>query len=137
MSINLNNGIKGRTDGAAVTAGYVGESKISESSFANLNSDRGYQNAVTISLEPGVWSLSGYVKFRANGASPANECTTRNVNSVTTSAGLAPTGEDSIIPFAPQVINLSAADTVGVQGAMHFSSGTPQVAGYILAVRIA
>ena len=136
MSINLNNGIKGRTDGAAVTAGYVGESKISESSFANVSADRGYQNAVTISLEPGIWSLSGFVKFRANGASPANECTTRNVDAVTTTAGQPPTTEDSIIPFAPQVINLSSSSTVAIQASMHFTSGTPQVAGYILAVRI-
>ena len=129
-------GLPGRTDSVAVAAGYVGESKISESSFANVGADRGYQNAVTISLEPGVWSLSGFVKFRANGASPANECTMRNVNAVTTTAGQPPTTEDSIIPFAPQVINLSSSSTVAIQATMHFTSGTPQVAGYILAVRI-
>jgi hypothetical protein len=129
-------GLPGRTDSVAVAAGYVGEAKISDSAFANVTSDRGFQNAVTISLDAGRWALSGYVRFRQNGASPANECTIRNYNSVTSVSGLAPTGEDSVIPTPPQVITLSSTTTVAIQASVHFTSGTPQVAGYILAVRI-
>ena len=130
-------GLPGRTDSVAVAAGYVGEAKISDSAFANVTSDRGFQDAVTISLDAGRWALSGYIRFRQNGASPANECTIRNYNSVTSVSGLAPTGEDSVIPTPPQVINLGSTTTVAIQASVHFTSGTPQVAGYILAVRIA
>lgn len=128
-------GLPGRSNGAAPTSGFIGESKTAESSFTNVNSDRGFQDAVTISLDAGTWCISGFVKYRANGASPANECTNRNYNSTTSVAGLAPTGEDSVIPFAPQSINLASTTTINIQASMHFTSGTPQIAGYIFAVR--
>ena len=59
MSINLNNGIKGRTDGVAVAAGYVGE--VIENSSTTVNSLASTpQQVATVTLTPGVWLVCAY-----------------------------------------------------------------------------
>ena len=59
MSINLNNGIKGRTDGAAVTAGYVGESIIFSQQVVTVSSVATYYSNSTpvVTLTPGIWLI--------------------------------------------------------------------------------
>ena len=63
MSINLNNGIKGRTDGSAVAAGYVGE-KISATISATILTYPTTQASVaSLSLTAGVWMLYGGISI--------------------------------------------------------------------------
>jgi len=59
MSINLNNGIKGRTDGAAVTAGYVGESINFTRQTVTVSSTVTYYSNSTpvVTLTPGIWLI--------------------------------------------------------------------------------
>lgn len=57
MSINLNNGIKGRTDGVAVAAGYVGE-VLSTTSVASMPATGAYGDILTLPLTKGRWSIS-------------------------------------------------------------------------------
>jgi len=68
MSINLNNGIKGRTDGAAVTAGYVGEVISGTVTSAALTTS--YVSYASVALTPGAWRIAFEVSLQ-----PATEAT--------------------------------------------------------------
>ena len=68
MSINLNNGIKGRTDGVAVAAGYVGENGYLAASATSVGSSGNYVNLITKVLQPGVWAVQGSVYINVGSA---------------------------------------------------------------------
>ena len=75
MSINLNNGIKGRTDGVAVAAGYVGEMNVTGSALRSISGGFTYSvynltgndtatptSVASVTLNKGVYMAFAIVK---------------------------------------------------------------------------
>ena len=62
-------GVKGRTDGSAVAAGYVGEVKTSTSSLVTYSASATWENVANLTMTAGLWLVSGAVQDTYNSSS--------------------------------------------------------------------
>ena len=67
MSINLNNGIKGRTDGSAVAAGYVGEVITASLSDVSITPSNTPVTVGSLVLTAGTWIIYGKSMWEGSG----------------------------------------------------------------------
>jgi hypothetical protein len=99
MSINLNSGLPGRIDGAAIGAGFIGQVLTATSSTKTPNVQDAWHDFTgnSVDLTPGVWEISGAIAFD-NTSGPdyyvcwGAWCTTAGNNTTTLPTFLVPTG---------------------------------------------
>ena len=159
MSINLNNGIKGRTDGSAIAAGYVGEYIEFSTTTSNSLATAGITGIVNgsaietgITLTPGVWDITGALNFlpaattsvtiyeafigTATGNSTAGRDFNRNTAVMSLAANV--NGGNNVILTVPTYrVNLAASTTYYLKALGVFTASTMSVTGTIRATRIA
>jgi hypothetical protein len=156
--------ILGRTDGAAIGAGYVGEIKESIITGASVPTSANRGDVATLALTAGIWEVSSNAVFNRNGA--AFSATFLQI-SIITATGTGNTGEvighncvfqDSAIPttfnrfplsIAPvravcDGTNITVAGTTTAGTTLRlkcnvsaYSGATPQIDAVFRAVRIA
>ena len=142
-------GVKGRTDGSAIAAGYVGEIKsaIRLDGSALALSTGVPADVVSLTLTPGVWWVAAF--FGLLGSATAS--TYRYIEFSTTPATLSDANlrysssaavdintarENHMVPTG-EYINISANTTYYLACQVAFSGGTVSIYGRIKAVRIA
>lgn len=143
--------IKGRTDGAAATTGYVGQVITATQAATNASAGNVYGDVTSISVTAGVWILTGHVRLDRNGATAPCYL---GVGFGTISGNNAPdlgelvnadfgTGIASTLwtnfayPCSPYIYANSATTTVYLKALVNTVSGTQQWGGTIRATRIA
>jgi hypothetical protein len=140
----LATGIPGKTDGAAVTAGYVGEKINGSCSDTNIS---GITNVCTVSLTPGVWmtyavstytfaTLATFSYFKAAISSANNTLPTGQVVEFTGS-GTTALADVVSVTVPPQYINVSANTTYYLNvNASGSGTGFQGINNVLYAVRI-
>ena len=142
----LTNGIKGKTNGAAIAAGYVGEKLTASLSNVSLVTTGISVNAGSISLTAGTWLVYGKLMVSPPGAtltytdvsistSSVTQDITTLVRDLTTTLSL-----NRYLSPSPKYLSLSATTTVYLvveQGFTGAAGGTNAANSQFYAVRIA
>ena len=141
--------VRGRTDGSAVPAGYVGEVISSVQGLAASSAATSvYFDAVSVTLTPGNWMLNYVLYNTALGATVGGVGGGISINSGTSSVGLA-VGDNSVwqagataafdssISIPGYVVRPTSTTTYYGKALFYFSAGSPSYAARLTAVRIA
>ena len=140
-------GIIGKSDGAAVTAGNVGETIESVSALSNYPGTATYGDGASIPLTAGKWSISAVSASSINGAtcsavalgisSTAGNFSTGLVTGSTFVNAPPPAAAYNIGQAIPAVIvNLNSSVTYYAKVLAVFTAGNPQYLTRITAIRI-
>lgn len=146
----LTNGLLGKTTGAAIPAGYVGEILTNSTSSVPMTIAT-YTDAGTLTLTPGVWDVVGYVLY----SPAASTSITRFDTGIGTASGTGTTGltvpstnniefmaatvpGNDIWKATPIVrVNISVSTPYYLKARSNFTVSTMTCGGYIRATRIA
>lgn len=142
-------GIVGRTNGVAISAGYVGEIvEGKQTSVTTFPTTATYGDGASVSLTSGVWLLSAYIDVELNGSTTQSILMGISTTSGNSGTGLTfgdtlvaclpPTGTSNTNACMPQVIFRPTTTTthyLKVRG--EYSAGTPRYRCRLTAVRIA
>lgn len=137
--------IKGRTDGQAVEAGYVGEPKTAASVVAAAGTDAWY-DITSQELTAGNWLILGGFKFVSSSAVGAN---TQTLSRITYNAGAdSVIGKNSFYEDGDATknyanfaycynVNFTGANrTYAIQGRWSAGAGNPLFYGHLTAIRL-
>lgn len=142
---------QGRTDGAAVPAGMVGQTESNSGSLTALTSGQ-FGDRGQLTLTAGVWMITGSVRF----APAASTVVTRTLAGITTTAGNSSSGtsitvntSDTYYPAGyvpadqitintpPVFVNISSNTTYYLKALSNFTTSTCSADGTLKAIRIA
>jgi hypothetical protein len=141
--------IVGRTNGAAISAGYVGEIvEGKQTSATSFPTTATYGDGASVSLTSGVWLLSAYIDGELNGSTTQSILIGISTSSGTSGSGLSfgdtlvaclpPTGTSNTSACMPQVIFRPTTTTTHyLKVRAEYSAGTPRYRCRLTAVRIA
>jgi hypothetical protein len=148
-SITPSGGIVGKTDGAAVGAGKVGQNSFDVTGLTSSAGSAWQNSGAQVVLKKGVYSLTGSVEFNLNGSTMqsisvaistySGATTTDHVPAKNTSAGPPPTAPaNATLTVADYVVTITVDDTtVYLKAFPEASAGTPRMYSCLKYRRIA
>lgn len=152
-ALTASSGVVGRTDGATVPSGYIGQVISSTVSAVAAAASNTYGNVTSITLTPGVWHIHGTLITNRSGATITAGNQNAQYSLITSStpgagsvrgkdfypmnAAFDISYSDITWPVNGYSVNISVSTTYYLHAQNKYSAGTPTWDAYLEAVRIA